>query len=59
MKEDHDLKKVKSACRALLKNRQLIPTDRIQELEDVVKTYYEVNDVTDQVLEKGSNLESK
>ena len=61
VKEDHQLRKVKSAGRALLKDHEghhKIPTSRRQDLEKILKDYYEVQDVTAEVMAKGANLES-
>ena len=57
VKEDSQLKKVKSAGRALL-NGHKIPLERQQELKNILKNYYEVDDVTEEVMRKGANLES-
>merc|ERR1712029_604425 len=53
-----DLKKVKSAGRALLNAGDKIPEERRQELEKRLKDYYKVEHVTQEVMEKGANLES-
>lgn len=40
-------------------NRQAIPSDRIAELEDIIKNYYEVEVVTPEILEMAKNLETQ
>lgn len=47
---------VQRAANALFFNSK-IPQDRIEELEKVIKSYYEVDLVTPEVLERARNLE--
>eukprot|EP00095_Tigriopus_kingsejongensis_P011431 maker-scaffold222_size251774-snap-gene-0.18 protein:Tk11431 transcript:maker-scaffold222_size251774-snap-gene-0.18-mRNA-1 annotation:"exonuclease 3 -5 domain-containing protein 2-like isoform x2" len=62
VREDFDLKKVRSAARALEKHnqdgKQLIPPHRVVELEKIMQDYYQVTDVNQAVLARGSNLEA-
>ena len=55
---DHDKKKVKSAGRALLNSGITIPENRLKELQKVLRDYYEVEEVTHEIMEKAANLES-
>ena len=55
---DHDKKKVKSAGRALLNSGITIPENRLKELQKVLCDYYEVEEVTHEIMEKAANLES-
>jgi len=48
---------VQRAANALLTSRQVMPACRIAELEEVIKTYYQVDVVTQEVLQMGSKLE--
>jgi len=55
---DVDLKKVRSAGRALLNGGDKIPQARRIELCKVLQDYYGVDQVTQEVMTKGANLES-
>ena len=58
-REDSDLKRVRSAARALLKNAgNKIPAERAQELASVVKSYYNVDELSQGVLEQGANCDT-
>ncbi|XP_033113079.1 exonuclease 3'-5' domain-containing protein 2-like [Anneissia japonica] len=57
--EDHTVLKVRSAAKALLRNRCTIPEPRIKILESTVKNYYNVDTVDDTLLEKTVNLETR
>jgi len=57
MKLDKNLSGVQRASNALLLSRALMPAARIAELEEVIKTFYEVDVVSQEILEMGSNLE--
>jgi len=56
-KLDKGLNAVQRASNALLTSRQVMPASRVSELEDVIKTYYQVDVVTPEVLQMGSNLQ--
>lgn len=60
-KEDRTLKTVHSAAKALVRNRDLqkIPEQRVEELRNVLKDYYQVTEVSDDVLESGLRLQSR
>lgn len=47
---------VQRAANALLFNNK-IPSERVAELEGIIKSYYEVDVVTPEILEKAKNLE--
>ncbi|XP_037076993.1 exonuclease 3'-5' domain-containing protein 2-like [Pollicipes pollicipes] len=58
VREDKDLRRVKSAGRALLKNRDKLPLERAAELEQVICGYYGVEDVTDGVLQRAVDVKT-
>ena len=58
-REDCELKKVRSAARALLNDREKkIPADRAADLVEILKEYYNVQEVSEEVLKKGANCET-
>ncbi|EFX73459.1 hypothetical protein DAPPUDRAFT_325251 [Daphnia pulex] len=57
-KLDRKLSGVQKAANALIFNRQAIPSNRISELEEIIKNYYEVEVVTPEILEMAKNLET-
>ena len=59
MWENSDLKRVRSAGRAIQSNRkrQSIPSERLQELEAVLKTHFGTNDVTEQMVDEAANID--
>ena len=56
VRDDFALKQVRSAARALLNSRGNIPAERQRELEAVLKEFYKVNDIDDEVIRKGAFL---
>jgi len=56
LRENFDLKKVRSAGRALQANRkrQCIPKNRMQELEEVLLDHYQVEQVTDDIIDRAA-----
>lgn len=56
-KLDKKLSGVQKAANALILNRHAIPSDRVAVLEDVIKSYYEVEDLTPEIMEMAKNLE--
>lgn len=56
--DDFKLKKVRSAGRALAKNRDSIPQNRVRELEQVLRDFYQVETVDDEIIQRGANLMS-
>ena len=56
MRDDFVLKQVRSAARALLNSRGNIPAERQRELEAVLKEFYKVDDIDDEVIRKGAFL---
>ena len=56
---DSELKAVKSAAKALLKNKGKIPVERVAELKAILSAYYGVSEVDDEICKRGLNLESK
>ena len=57
-KLDKRLSGVQKAANALSLNNASIPSERVKELEEVIKKYYEVDVITPEILEKARNLES-
>jgi len=57
LRENTDLKKVRSAGRALQANRkrQCIPQARLQELEEVLLDHYQVEELTDDIIDKAAD----
>lgn len=49
-------RKVKSAARALLSNAETLPTERREELEELVKNYFEVSELTPEKLKEASEM---
>ncbi|XP_043234842.1 exonuclease 3'-5' domain-containing protein 2-like isoform X1 [Amphibalanus amphitrite] len=56
VREDQALRKVKSAGRALLKSRDKLPPQRAAELESVLRDYYGVSTITDDILHSAANM---
>ena len=56
MRDDFALKQVRSAARALLNSRANIPAERQRELEEVLRQFYNVEDVDEELLRKGAQL---
>lgn len=48
--------KVRRAAGALLKHRDKIPSDRLKELENLVKQFWEVDDISQDILEESVKL---
>ena len=59
MREDQALRKVKSAGRALLKSRDRLPARRAAELETVLRDYYGVGTLTDDILRSAADMCTK
>ena len=55
---DADLKAVRSAAKALLKNKGQIPDERVIELKCILSEYYGVQEVDEALCKRGMNLES-
>ena len=55
---DGDLRVVRSAAKALLKNNGKIPESRVTELKAILSSYYGVKEVDNDLCKKGMNLES-
>ena len=52
------MKAVRSAAKALLKNKGQIPDERVMELKSILSEYYGVQEVDETVCKRGMNLES-
>ena len=48
---------VQKAANALTLNRHVMPASRVVELEDKIKSYYQVDEITAEFMEKCRNLE--
>merc|ERR1712020_474893 len=59
IKFDTELKAVKSAAKALLKNSGKIPEARLSELRATLCNYYGVKNVDEELCKRGMKLESK
>ena len=57
MKLDRNLVQVQRAANALSLSSHLMPVDRKGELEGIVKSYYEVEEITTEILSRAKNLE--
>lgn len=57
--DDPELRKVRSAGRALFKARKSLPQDRVALLEDVLKKHFDVDEVTDDVIRTASEIDTK
>ena len=55
---DAELKAVRSAAKALLKNKGKIPDKRVEDLKSILSNYYGVQEVDDSICKRGMNLES-
>ena len=56
-REDFGLKQVRSAARALIKDRSRIPESRARELEKILEDHFEVEVVDEEILKRGSKLD--
>ncbi|KAK3095681.1 hypothetical protein FSP39_017541 [Pinctada imbricata] len=56
---DHDLMKIRSAGRALLNSKVNIPEARKEDLRKVILEFYGVSDVTQELLEEASEIDTK
>lgn len=52
------LGKVRSAARAILHNKEKLPSERLQELEKTVKDYFNVTEVTPDIILMASDLDT-
>lgn len=59
VRDDHHLRKVRSAGRALLIARKTLPDDRAMVLEDVLKKHFNVDEVTDDIIKTASEMDTK
>ena len=57
LKLDRNLSSVQRAANALIQSRDSLPPSRLQELEEKVKSYYKVDELTPDILEKARNME--
>lgn len=57
--DDVELRKVRSAGRALRKARESLPQDRVALLEEVLKKHFGVDEVTDDVIRTASEIDTK
>uniref|UniRef100_L7M0H0 Putative 3-5 exonuclease n=1 Tax=Rhipicephalus pulchellus TaxID=72859 RepID=L7M0H0_RHIPC len=57
--DDPELRKVRSAGRALVKARKSLPQDRVELLEDVLRKHFGVDEVTDDVIRTASEIDTK
>lgn len=55
--QDHDLQKIKSSAKALILNKDKIPEKRVLELEETVKNFYGVTELTDDILKTAMDLD--
>ena len=55
---DAELKAVRSAAKALLKNKGQIPAKRVKELKSILSEYYGVQEIDEEICKRGMNLES-
>ncbi|KAL3863647.1 hypothetical protein ACJMK2_005395 [Sinanodonta woodiana] len=58
-KQDFELSKVRSAAKALLTCKEQIPEKRVQELEDIIRNFFGVQNITKELLEKGKDIDSR
>ena len=56
VRDDFALKQVRSAARALLNSRENIPAERQRELEEILREFYKVDTIDEEVLKKGAFL---
>lgn len=56
---DKSLKSVRYAAGALLRSRDEIPEKRIVELENIIKNFYNIEEITQEHLEKAYNMDVK
>merc|ERR1712126_169482 len=54
-----ELRRVKSACKTLLKDTQGIPESRMRELESIALIYFDKTEIDKETLERGMNLQTK
>uniref|UniRef100_A0A1E1XBQ1 Putative 3-5 exonuclease n=1 Tax=Amblyomma aureolatum TaxID=187763 RepID=A0A1E1XBQ1_9ACAR len=58
-REDSVLRKVRSAGRALANARGSLPENRVARLEDVLKEHFNVTEVTDDIIQTASDVDTK
>uniref|UniRef100_G3MNI8 3'-5' exonuclease domain-containing protein n=1 Tax=Amblyomma maculatum TaxID=34609 RepID=G3MNI8_AMBMU len=58
-REDRLLRKVRSAGRALSNARGSLPEDRVTLLEDVLKEHFNVAEVTDEIIQNASDIDTR
>lgn len=51
--------KVHSAAKALVRCRSSLPENRINELEELIKNFYQIEEITPEILEEGVNINTK
>ncbi|KAK2157407.1 hypothetical protein LSH36_192g01012 [Paralvinella palmiformis] len=56
-KAESGLQKVKSAAKALLNTSAKIPANRIEELRNIIKLYYGVSNITEELLGEAVNID--
>lgn len=56
---DEDLRKVQSASKALLRSRDKLPAERRETLENTVRDFYDVDEITDELLNKAVDIDYK
>ncbi|CAL4069078.1 unnamed protein product, partial [Meganyctiphanes norvegica] len=56
---DRILKLIRSAGGALHRNRNVIPPERVVELENIIKEYFKVDIFTDDLIERAANMDVK
>ncbi|RUS74534.1 hypothetical protein EGW08_017706 [Elysia chlorotica] len=56
---DHDLQKIRSAGRALKLNKHLIPENRVSELEKTLCAYFDVDVLTDDLIEQAAEIDAR
>ncbi|XP_005089945.1 exonuclease 3'-5' domain-containing protein 2 [Aplysia californica] len=56
---DHDLQKIRSAGRALMLNKSSIPEARVTELEKVLKDFYGVESVPEELIKQASDIDAR
>ncbi|CAL4182676.1 unnamed protein product, partial [Meganyctiphanes norvegica] len=56
---DQNLKRIRNAGGTLLKSGSKLPSEKVAELEQLLKDYYQCDTVTSDLIQKASNLEIK
>ncbi|XP_059151349.1 exonuclease 3'-5' domain-containing protein 2-like isoform X2 [Physella acuta] len=56
---DHDLQKVRSAARALKKSKETIPEHRVIELENILKKFFGVESLTEDLLNQAADINDR